>query len=253
MIMNRIIVNRYLFELNSLYAFYRYSEHAFSQGHIQQDITDNELLWAKEKVSEVIDKENLDKPEEFLEEFQNELMGQVRENIKKGLPMLRRQILEASYSVLERYLCHVVRIYLHTFPQILKDADKSVHYRTIVDLKKNDAIFEHIIESEVDRFGRLSLEDKKKYLVKRLKMNHQDEVWKYGGEELWKDVDAKRQAIVHKEELPEISHEYLLKATNHFYFIILGIAIFAQTNQGVRFEFKHVSKMFKTKDRPTLR
>jgi hypothetical protein len=120
-------------------------------------------------------------------------------------------------------------------------------------LKDNASIFDYAVETEVEHFSRRSLQEKKDYLAKYLKQTHQEEVWIYEGEELWKDIDQKRQAIVHKEEIPEISHYYLLRASNHLSKIMISIAIFAQVGQGIKFTWGIMSNYIRSKDKPTLR
>ena len=45
-----------------------------------------------------------------------------------------------------------------------------------------------------------------------LKLTRKEEVWTYEGKEWWKDIDIRRQAIVHKDEVPEITTGYLCSA-----------------------------------------
>jgi hypothetical protein len=97
------------------------------------------------------------------------------------------------------------------------------------------------------------LQEKKDYLLKHLKQTHQDKVWIEDGQELWKDIDSKRQAIVHEEQIPEISSEYLLQAINHLLRIMISMASFAQMDQGVKFSWLTISEYIKTKDAPTLK
>lgn len=250
--MRKINLDRYLPELSALYSFYRYSEYAFQDTDLQKHIIEQEhtsLLASALPYLTV----NLNQSSEFQQQFESQIYEKVVNEIHGGLSALRRQILETAHSIFEKYLCHVVRVYLHIFPQILMDIDKQVSFRTIAELHDNEPIFDHVVEKEVSHFSRRNLQEKKDYLAKHLKHTHQEEVWAYYGEELWKDIDQKRQAIVHREETPEISHEYLLRGINCLQSIMLGMAVFAQVDQGVEFTWGVMSGYIKSKDQPTLR
>ena len=235
-----------------MYAFYRYSEAAFKSEGLCEQIAKEEFrtLFVTALPYLKVDPEN---PKEVEGLFKEKTREQVVEHIEDGLAVLRRQILEASHSIFEKFLCHVVRVYLHTFPEILMDIDKQISFRTVVELKENESIFEHVVEREVSHFSRRNLQEKKDYLAKRLKHTHQDEVWLYEGEESWKDIDRQRQAIVHEEEIPQISREYLLRAINALQRIMMGITIFAQVDQGIKFTWVQMSEHVKSKEGPTLK
>jgi len=246
-----INIGRYVPELTAMYAFYRYSEAVFRNQKLRSQIAEQEFkdLFAA-ALPFLKDSAN---PKDVESQFRDKIHEQVVENIDLGLAVLRTQLLEAAHSIFEKFLCHVVRVYLNTFPEILMDIDKQVPFRTIAELKNNDSIFNHVVEKEVTHFSRRSLQEKKDYLAKRLKHTHQDEVWMYEGEKLWKDIDRKRQAIVHEEELPDISHEYLLRAINCLQAIMMGISIYAQVDQGVKFTWATMSDYIKSKEKPTLK
>lgn len=82
---------------------------------------------------------------------------------------------------------------------------------------------------------------------------HQEKIWVSDGDELWKDIDKKRQAIVHEEDTLEVNPEYLHRAINHFQKIILGIALNAQVDQGIKFKWGLASGFMKSKEKPTLK
>ena len=82
-------------------------------------------------------------------------------------------------------------------------------------------------------------------------LRHQ--VWQYEGKELWKDIDRKRQAIVHQEEVPEISPEGLLEAISYFHRAMMILAMSAQVDQGIQFSWWGMSDYVKSKDQPTLK
>ena len=249
--MNTINLDRYLPELTAMYAFYRYSEAVFADAGLRDQIAEQEFSTLLATIMPFLnDPKN---PQEVEPLFRDKIHEQVVSYITSGLAVLRGQILEASHSIFEKFLCHVVRVYLHTFPAILMDIDKQIPYRTIAELKTNGAIFDHVVEKEVSHFSRRSLQEKKDYLAKRLKHTHQDEVWTYEWEELWKDIDRKRQSIVHEEAIPEISNEYLVRAINALQKIMMGISTFAQVDQGIRFTWGQMSEHVKSKEAPTLK
>lgn len=246
-----INLGRFVPELTAMYAFYRYSETVFQNQKLRSQIAEQEFRSLFASALPFL-KDSVD-PKDVKSQFRDKIQEQVMENIDLGLAVLRRQLLEAAHSILEKFLCHVVRVYLNTFPNILKDIDKQVPFRTIAELKDNDSIFDHVVEKEITHFSRRSLQEKKNYLAKRLKHTHQDEVWTYEGEELWKDIDRKHQAIVHEDELPDISHDYLLRAINCLQAIMMGMAIYAQVDQGVKFTWASMSNYIKSKEKPTLK
>lgn len=250
--MGMINLERYLSELLTMFSFYESSEFALKEGEVRKKIEEQQCLTLSKILFPLVIEEAKESGD-YLKILQQEVKKKVTREIAEGLAVLRRQILESSHSIFEKYLCHVVRVYFHTFPQILKGIDKQLHFRIVAELKDNSSIFDYAVETEVEHFSRRSLQEKKDYLAKYLKQTHQEEVWIYEGEELWKDIDQKRQAIVHKEEIPEISHDYLLRASNHLNKIMILIAIFAQVDQGIKFTWGIMSNYFRSKDKPILR
>jgi len=248
--MKALKLDGYMPELSGMYSFYRYSEVVFQDKALRERIKEQEFrsLFATALPYLKIDP---GKPQEASDFFKEKIQEKVANDIDSGLAVLRRQILEAAHSIFEKYLCHVVRVYLHTFPEILIDIDRQIPFRTVAELMNNSSIFDHIVEVEVSHFSRRNLQEKK--TIWRLKHTNQDEVWSYEGEELWKDIDRKRQAIVHEEDIPEITQDYLLKATTYLQRIMMGIAMNAQVDQGIKFTWATMSDYVKSKDRPTLK
>jgi hypothetical protein len=186
-----------------------------------------------------------------MEELNKELPNIAVGNINKGMSILRRQLLEAAYSIFEKFLCHVLRVFLYTFPQILKDMDKSITYREVVDSKENNSVFTYIVEKEIEHFGHRSLKEKKDYLAKRLHLND-DTIWNSEGNEMWVDIDKKRQAIVHKEETPDMSDDYLLSAINYFQRAMIKISLLSQVEHGVPFAWAGLHEYIKKQETPKL-
>ncbi len=250
--MKTINLDRYLPELLNLYSFYRYSEEAFADPELTEKIKKSEFQSMYVTVAPFLFDSPV--PERELPGRINKVVREkVEKEIENGLVTLRRQLLEAAFSIFERFLCHLLRVYFQNFPDILKTFDKNISFRTVIEIKENEAIFAYIIEKEVSDFSRRSLQEKKDYLQKHLKMTHQDEIWIYEGEELWKDIDRKRQAIVHHEESPDISHQYLLHAISYFQRIMLSTAMYAQADQGVTYNWASMENYTKRKTPPSLR
>ena len=134
----------------------------------------------------------------------------------------------------------------------MKDIDKSIAYRQIVDLADTESVFHYIVEKEIDHFSYRSLQEKKEYFAKRLHISNEKNIWVYEGEELWKDIDKKRQEIVHKEEVPEISNNYLLRAITYFQRAMMVISLYAQVEQGIPFTWGTMSTFIKKKEQPKL-
>ena len=149
-------------------------------------------------------------------------------------------------------MCHVVRVYLHTFPEILKDIDKNLKFREVVELRKDDQIFGHIVEIEVKAFGFKKFEDKIKYFDKHLFISDES-IWIDEGQELWKEIDETRHAIIHDDQLPEVSYEFLLKTVNYVQRAMLAICVTAQSRQGVPFKWASFSEFIKKRSPPKLR
>ncbi len=250
--MRTINLARYMAELTTLYSFYRYSEAAFQDPALRERIKKEEAEALLPSMLPYL-KPDLPDPQRAKALAKELISENVGKTIDTGMMALRRQILETAHATFEKFLCHVVRVYLHTFPEILMDIDKAISFRTVAELRDNAPIFDHVVEREVSHFSRRSLSEKKDYLTKRLKLTNQDDVWQYEGKELWKDIDRKRQAIVHQEEVPEISPEGLLEAISYFHRAMMILAMRAQVDQGIQFSWWGMSDYVKSKDQPTLK
>ncbi len=247
----KILLDKYFFEPTLLHSFYGYTKTAFEDTNVQDKLFKKEADIITKTVQDLYNDSGKESAElnEFLnKELPKAMPATISNNIKTGLSVLRRQLLEAAYSIFEHFLCHVVRVFIYSFPEILKDIERTVHYRDVVDNK--ESIFSYIIEKEINRFSYLSLTEKKDYLTKKLKLK--DDFWIYEGREMWKDIDKKRQDIVHKEEVPEISEDYLLLALTYFQRIMLGIASTSQVEHGIPFVLGNRQSSTKTKRPPSL-
>jgi len=250
--MKTILLEQYMQDLATMESFYRYSDYAFKNEQLKEEITKAEIKVMVDIAMPYV-KGSPGEQDKVREIIQVEVTKNVSKAIENGLATLRRQLLEAAHSVFEKYLCHVVRVYLHTFPEILYGIDKEIPFRTVAQLKDNESIFNHIIEKEVGHFSYRSLQEKKQYCASTLKHTGQETVWVYKGQELWKDIDKKRQAIVHEDELPEVSFDYLSTAILYFQHVMVGMAMNAQADQGVPFKWAMAGEYVKKKELPSLR
>lgn len=249
--MNKIDLEKYLYQLLNLSTFYRYSKIAFKTSDLRYEIKKNETDSIKKTITS-IEKIGVN---DIL--FENIYRSKVEDNIDiqidNGIKILRQQLVVSSHTIFENYLCNVIRTYLNTFPNILKDREeKSICYREIVDLKDNDSVLKYIIEREVSDFGWLSVEKKKNYLIKRLKIFNPKGLWEIDGEYLLKEIDDKRHSIIHDENPVEISEEELFKYIYYFERIIFSLSIYAKVYQGVDFTWQKISEQIPGKEPPSL-
>lgn len=239
--MEPIVINlsKYMKEISLLFQFHEYTENVFGDGKVLNDLVQAETnkmksfflssgrMYLKEDVS----------TDEIIKILHHHIPTaislNVPMNITNGLSLLRRQLFVAAHSIFENFLCHVLRVYLLTFEQLLKGINKQITFKEVVENKgANNNCFDYCIEQEVRAFSYESLEKKKNYFSKTLKMTDKD-IWERNGEELWIDIDKLRHQIVHGEELPEISPEYLLKEINYLQGNMIVIASTAQAFHGV--------------------
>lgn len=248
--MNKINLEKYLYQLLSLSTFYRYSKTAFKHSELRYEIKKNEADSIKKTVTSI---EKIGVNNKLFEDiYRSKIEKNIDIQINNGLKVLRQQILVSSHTIFENYLCNVLSVYLTVFPNILKDRDKNISFRDVVDLKDNDSILKHIIEKEVADFSWLSVEKKKNYLIKRLKIFNPKDLWEVDGEYLLKEIDDKRHSIIHDENPVEISEEGLFKYIYYFERIIFSLSIYAKVYQGVDFIWQNVSEKILGKDTPSL-
>ena len=246
--MKKINLEKYLYQINKLSIFYNYCQSIFKNENIRNEIKEQEVKnmynIAKSFKSFKIDAQDL------ANNFKSNIELKVDKNINEGIDILRQQILVSAFSIFENFLGHVVKIYLNIFPKMLKKSKNRINARDIVELKDNNSIFQYILEKEIIYFDGLSLKDKKKYLGKKTKFPEYNDLWKLDDKELWREINDKRNLIVHSDEIIELSEEQF--ATYLFYFerIIFGIALYAKYYQGVDFIFaKYNEQIPRKKDR----
>ena len=195
-----------------MYSFYRYSEVVFQDNGVRERLEKEQefhSLLATALPYLTVDPEKPQGPQDFFKKRKSTRKSRTISTVV--LPFCADKFLRQHTPIFEKYLCHVVRVYLHTFPELLMDIDKQVPFRTVAELRDNASIFDHVVEIEVSHFSRRSLKEKKDYLAKRLKHTRQDEVWSFEGKELWKDIDRKRQAIVHEKTFRRLTKTTFFK------------------------------------------
>jgi len=248
--MNKINLEKYLYQLLNLSAFYRYSKTAFKYSELRYEIKKNETDSIKKTVTSI---EKIGVNDKLFEDiYRSKIEKNVDIQINNGLKVLRQQILVSSHTIFENYLCNVLSVYLIIFPNILKDRDKTISFREVVDLKDDGSILKHIIEKEVGDFSWLSVEKKKDYLIKRLKIFNPKGLWEVDGEYLLKEIDDKRHSIIHDENPVEISEEGLFKYIYYFERIIFSLSIYTKVYQGLDFIWQNISEQIPGKDSPSL-
>lgn len=249
--MKKINLEKYIYRIFSLSAFYRYSKDLFENEGIRNEIKkqgmDNMLSTANSFKSLKIDAQT------FINSFKGKIEENIEKNIDNSIKILRQQIIVSSHTIFENFLCNVVRAYLNVFPIILKEKNKSISFRDIIDLKNNSSILNFIIEKEVNDFSWLSLQEKKAYLSDRLKIPNQKELWEIDQEDLFIEIDKKRHSIVHDDNPVEITEEELYKYLYYFQRIIFGLSVTAKIYQGVDFIWENISEQFPGKEKPTLK
>jgi hypothetical protein len=233
--MKKINLEKYLYQINKLSIFYDYCKTIFKNENIRNEIKEQEIKnmynIAKSFKSFKIDAQDL------ASNFKSNIELKVDKNINEGIDILRQQILVSAFSIFENFLGHVVKIYLNIFPKMLKKSKNRINARDIVELKDNNSIFQYILEKEVVYFDGLSLKDKKKYLGKKIKLAEYNDLWKLDDKELWKEINDKRNLIVHSDETIELSEEQFASYLFYFERIMFGIALYAKYYQGVDFIF----------------
>lgn len=221
--MNKNNLKKYLFQINKLGNFYNYCKHAFKNKNIRSKIKEQDVnsMWDIAKTFKI-------EEQVFASYFKSHIESNTDKTINEGIDILRQQILVSVFSIFENFLCHLVEILLNNFPKILKLSKNKVNVKDIVDLKDYDSIFKYIINKEIRYFDGLSLEDKKKYLTKKIKFGKQSDLWELDGKELWKEINDKRNMIVHSSELIELSEEELSLYLFYFTRIIFGMLLYAK-------------------------
>ncbi|GAI21909.1 unnamed protein product, partial [marine sediment metagenome] len=136
--MNKINLEKYLYQLLDLSTFYQYSRTLYEDANLINVIKKKQYESLKKTVIST-EKLNVDN-QTFEDIYRPKLEDNVDNRIKNGIKILRQQIIVSSHTVFENYLCNVVRVYLNVFPEVLKNRDKSIKFREIVNLKDNGTI-----------------------------------------------------------------------------------------------------------------
>jgi len=246
--MKKINLEKYLYQINKLSIFYNYCRTIFKNENIRNEIKEQEVKnmynLAKSFKSFKVDAQDL------ASNFKSNIELNVDKNINEGIDILRQQILVSAFSIFENFLGHVIKIYLNIFPKMLKKSKNRINARDIVELKDNNSIFQYILEKEIIYFDGLSLKDKKKYLGKKIKFTEYNDLWKLDDKELWREINDKRNLIVHSDEIIELSEEQFASYLFYFERIMFGIALYAKYYQGVDFIFaKYNEQIPRKKDR----
>lgn len=235
-----------------MYSFYDYCEFAFRKAALRDELCNKHYDDLYDMSLEFLDHEKADETE-YKKVFKRQMVDQVHSNIGDGLVILRQQLLESAFSVFERFLSHVVEVYLHVFPIILKGLDKTIAYRKIVEPQGGKAALDVLVDEEIRGFGFRSLQEKRDYMRKHLKLTNMDSNWRHDGEEFWKEIDRVRREVVHGEPPPDVPIDFLLRAFTALEKIMFSTAVFAQVDQGVPYEWSGFEKRTARREKPALR
>jgi len=228
--MNKNKLIKYLFQITTLMSFYNYCKYAFENKNIISKIKEQDInsMWNIAKTFEV-------KEQVFESYVKSQIESNTDKTLNEGIDILRQQILVSAFSIFNNFLCHLVEILLNKFPKILKLSENKVKVKDIANLKDYDLIFKFIINKEIRCFDGLSLKDKKKYLTKKTEFGELSDLWELDGKELWKEINDKRNMIVHASELIELSEEQLSLYIFYFTRIIFGMLLYAKKITGIDF------------------
>jgi len=228
--MNKNKLIKYLFQITTLMSFYNYCKYALENKNIISKIKEQDInsMWNIAKTFEV-------KEQVFESYVKSQIESNTDKTLNEGIDILRQQILVSAFSIFNNFLCHLVEILLNKFPKILKLSENKVKVKDIAKLKDYDLIFKFIINKEIRCFDGLSLKDKKKYLTKKTEFGELSDLWELDGKELWKEINDKRNMIVHASELIELSEEQLSLYIYYFTRIIFGMLLYAKKITGIDF------------------
>jgi len=245
-----INLEKYLFQINTLNTFNKYCKDIFKNEQIKNEIKEQEVknMYNTAKSFKSFKSHSQD----FLGTFKSKIEIKVDEDINKGIDVLRQQILVSAFSIFENYLGHVAKIYLNIFPKMLKKSKNKIYTREIAELKDSE-IFQYILEKEIIYFDGLGLKDKKKYLSKMLTYDTYNDLWKLNEEDLWVEINEKRNMIVHSDEIVELSEEQFASYLFYFNRIMLGIAVYAKYYQGVNIIFAKFNEQIPEKEKPIFK
>jgi hypothetical protein len=230
--------------------FYRYVNKALSYPSVIREITDEH----SESIFVGIAPYLIDPGPKGVAQFRlllDQNMEAVAKQVtEKGIEIFRRQCLEAAFSIFEAFLRHLLQIYLSYFPQLLKNAEKTLTYVQIVD--NSGQIMDYLIQKELDTFDRKTLRDKKRYFEKRLNLKEQN-IWVLNSKELWGDIEEKRHMIVHSDKPPVIDEAYLLEALHYLHSVIFKLSAYSQSDHGIPFKWwKDSADVVKKLETPKL-
>lgn len=231
-----IDLGKYSSELSQLYSFYTYSKGALTHPTSFESIVQYET---KQMIETMKPYQKDPGKAGFEDPIQSKMPEIIASNIRVGLKILLGLLFESAFSSFEKFLNNVVRTYYWTFPQVLKNLERKLDLKDVIGQASMETLLNHIIEQEIDYFSHLSLNSKKDYLKNKfgLESLKENNVWVSCGEEMWKDIDKKRQIIVHKESDPNIDEAYFLKSITYLQRAMLLISTIAQVKNGISFRF----------------
>jgi hypothetical protein len=113
--MGTINLERYLSELLTMFSFYESSESALKDEEVRKKIEEQQCLTLSKILFPLVIEEAKESGD-YLKILQQEVKKKVTREIAEGLVVLRRQILESSHSIFEKYLSRGKSLLSHVSP-----------------------------------------------------------------------------------------------------------------------------------------
>ena len=170
----------------------------------------------------------------FDERFKEKLLQIAQskvEGIAHGLWVFRAQMIVAQYSLFERFLCHVVRVYLSHKPECINRERIRVDYCEFKKRGKSGEIVDYLVNQSVDAFMELKYPRKREYLSKKLHLK--TDTWKIDDNDGWEKINRLRNDIVHKKVMPLINDKIINEMGDYLLKIFRSVASQLEANQKI--------------------
>jgi hypothetical protein len=200
-----------LFMLDTIYEYFCYL-HGIADNKI--DIknfieADNKRIWVKYYQEE-------NKNKQLLVNIGVEYVFELTSDANKFKQIIRSQIIESMFSILEYYLENIYKDMINSNKKLLIEIEKQVSYKDITEQKN---IIKYIIDNEVRLFSYKSIFEKYETIEKKLKIKT-DSFIKLNRDSI-KKMNELRQEIVHRNIYVDIADENYNKYFSLVYKTIL--------------------------------
>ncbi|TFG75550.1 MAG: hypothetical protein E4H21_08570 [Thermodesulfobacteriales bacterium] len=136
--------------------------------------------------------------------------------------MFRCNSLVLLVSKYDEFLSDILKILFKTYPEQLKNSDKSISYEDIADVNDMSDILDKFISKEIDKIIHSSHEQQLEFLDKRLKLGLKDSFSSWND---FVEITERRNLIVHCGG--EVNCQYLKSCKTH------GIKIAKKIKEGI--------------------